>query len=105
MLIADLAGAGDDVFVAGEFPKTAGSAGVKLVGADSDFSTEAELAAIVEASASVNHDGSGIDGGREPTRVLEISRHDPVGVMRTIVIDMRNRFINRLDNFDTQDRS
>ena len=38
---------------------------MKLVRADADFRPEAELVAVVEARAGVDHHGGGIDLGRE----------------------------------------
>ena len=55
---ADLAGAGDDVFVGGEFFEAHGAAGVEFVGRDADFGAHAEFAAVGEAGR-----GVGVDAG------------------------------------------
>jgi len=50
---ADLAGAGDLVFITGQLWQAHGTARVELVGADADFTAEAEFPAVVEAGAGV----------------------------------------------------
>ena len=44
------------------------AAGVQLLGRDADLGAEAELAAVGEAGARVDHDGGRVDLGGEPAR-------------------------------------
>src|SRR5262245_33871694 len=55
----------DNIFVAAELLQPTRAAGVELVGADADLRAQAELEAVVEASAGVDHDCRRIDRRRE----------------------------------------
>ena len=79
-LTAYLAGAVDEKFVAAEFGQTHGAAGVQAIGADADFSAEAELETIVEARRGVPEHGGAIDSGLEFSRRTFVSRDDGIAV-------------------------
>ncbi len=55
-MLADLAGAIDEVFITAKFCQAHGAAGVELVGADADLGSEPKLAAVIEAGAGIVHD-------------------------------------------------
>src|SRR3954471_4217795 len=64
-LLANLSVSVDHVLVACQLLKPARAAGMEFIGADADFGTEAELAAVVESSTRVDHDSRAVDTGRE----------------------------------------
>ncbi len=53
---------------------------MKAVGADSDFGTQAELAAIVEARAGIDHHGRRIDFVLKPDGRFETFCDNRIGV-------------------------
>src|SRR5437588_9361475 len=85
---ADLAVAVDDPLGGGQLAEAAGAAGVELVGADADLGAEAELAAVVEPGAGVDHDGRAVDLGHEPTRRGEVAGQDRLGMPRAVPGDV-----------------
>ncbi len=74
-----------------------------LVGADADLGAQAELAAVVEAGAGVDHDGRAVDLGDEPLGGREVAGDDGLGVARAVTGDVVDRLVDRLDNADGQD--
>ena len=67
-----------------ELAEAAGAAGVELVGADADLGAEAELAAVVEAGAGVDHHGRAVDLGHELARRGQVGGDDRLGVARAV---------------------
>jgi len=61
VLLAHLTGAANLIFVGGKLLKCHRTAGMKLVGADSDLRAESELAAVGKTRRSVPINGGGID--------------------------------------------
>ena len=83
--------------------QAAGAAGVELVGADADLGAQAELAAVVEAGAGVDHHGGAVDLVDELLSGREIGGHDRIGVAGAVARDVGDRFFDRVDNGDRQD--
>ena len=95
--------ADDDPLGAGQLAQAAGAAGVDLVGADADLGAEAELAAVVEAGAGVDHHGRAVDLGDESLGGREIAGDDRLGVARAVPGDVVDRLVDRVDDGDGQD--
>src|SRR5713226_10630194 len=93
-LFPDLAFALDNVLVTSQFYQAAGAARVEFIGADTDLGAEAEFLAVVEPRAGVDHDRGGIDGGDEAPGGRPVVGHDRVGVVRAVVVDVRDRLVN-----------
>ena len=87
---ADLAVAGDDVFVAGQLLQAHGAPGVKLLGGDADLRAEPKLAAIREARGRIYIDRRRIDLCREPLRRTEVFGDDALAVAGRILRNVRD---------------
>ena len=74
-----------------------------LVGADADFGAQAELAAVVEAGAGVDHHGGAVDLGDEPLGGGEVGRDDRLGVAGAVAGDVGDGIVEGVDNGDRQD--
>ena len=104
MMLPDLAASVDDVLVTGQFSKSAWPASVKLVCADTNFGPQPVFAAIVEPGTCVNVNRRLIDGCREPGRRRDVSRHNRVGVVRAVLVDVSNRLLDVVHDFDRHDQ-
>ena len=89
--------------VRGQLAEAAGAAGVELVGADADLGAQAELAAVVETGAGVDHHGRAVDLGDEPLGRGEVGGDDRLGVARAVPGDMSDGLFERVDDGDGQD--
>ena len=98
-MLADLAGAIDEVFVTAKFCQAHGAAGVELVGADADLGSESKLAAVIEAGAGIVHDHGAFDLMLETLSRSAVGGDDAVGVMRAVVIDVSDGLIEIGDCF------
>src|SRR5262249_17563924 len=87
-LFTNLSVAVDDPLGAGQLAEAGGASGVELVGADADLGAEAELAAVVEPGAGVDHHGRAVPLGHEPPRGGQVAGHDRVGVARAVPGDV-----------------
>src|SRR5882672_11834763 len=88
-----LPGAVDAIFEAGQLLGANRSAGVEFAGGDPDLGAEAELAAIGELRRCVVQHDRGVDLVEEFLRGVRVVRHDRIGVVRAVIVDMRNRLI------------
>src|SRR5436190_15454539 len=93
-----LPGAVDAIFEAGQLLGANWPAGVEFAGGDPDFGAEAELAAIGELRRGVMQHDRGIDLVEEPRSGASVLRHDRIGVMRAMIVDMRDRLIEAVDD-------
>src|SRR5258708_24409600 len=99
-----LSGTVNAVFEAGQLLGADRTTGMKLSGGNSDFRAEAEFAAVGKLGRSVvQHDGR-IDLVEESSRHVAVFSHDSIGVMRAMLLDMRNCSANAIDNFRRDDR-
>lgn len=89
--------------IAGEFAQSHGAAGVELVGGDADFCAETELATIGETGGGVVHDAGGIDGAQKLLSFRLVGSDDAVGVVRAVGVDVLDRGIDVIDDFDRED--
>src|SRR5262245_57031001 len=71
-----------------------GAPGMQSAGGDADFGAEAELAAIGELRRGVVQGDGAVDPRKKSARGLDILSDDRIGMLRTIVGDMRHRFID-----------
>ena len=76
---------------------------MQFVSADSDFGAESKFASVAEAGGGIPEHTGGVDFQLELLRGLFVIGHDGVGVMRAIVIDMRNGGIEIVDNLHRED--
>ena len=95
--------AGDAILVAGEFAQGHRAAGVELVGGDADLGAEAEFFAIGEAGGDVVKDTGAIDAVEERFCRGGVGGDDAIRVMRTVVIDVGDGFLHRVDDFHGKD--
>ncbi len=86
-----------------ELAEAARSPRVDLVGADPDLGAQAELAAVVESGAGVDHDGRAVDQVGEAPGGLQVAGNNGVGVPGPMSSDMSNCIIDRFDNGDRED--
>ncbi len=72
---------------------------MKLAGADANLRPHAELGAVGELRRGVpQHDG-GIERGEEALGSGAVLGHDALGVMRAVLLDVRDRFFDAIDGF------
>src|SRR5205807_7284593 len=89
-----LSGAVDPIFEAGQLLGADRAAGVEFAGGDPDLSAEAEFAAVGELRRGVVQHDRRIDLVEEPLRDVGVLGHDRVGMMRAVIVNMRDRFID-----------
>ena len=90
--------------VAGQFAQPHRATGVKLVGGDADLRAETEFAAVVETGRGVVEDARRIDRTQETFRGRGVGGDDAVAVVRTVFVDVVDRFFLRADDFDLKDQ-
>src|SRR5665213_390108 len=98
-----LPGAVDAVFETGQLLGAHGPAGMKLSGGDADFGAEAEFAAVGELGRCVVQHDRRIDLVEEFAGSIRVFGHDRIGVVRTVVVNMRDRFVEPVDDFGGDD--
>src|ERR1043165_464975 len=86
------------VLVCRQFFQPAGAASMEFVGADANFGPQTEFITVVESRAGVDHDGRAIDALRELAGGPQVLRHDRIGVLRAVMIDVLNRLGQRIDD-------
>src|SRR3982074_3615732 len=86
-----LPGAVGAVFATGQLLGADRATGVKFAGGDPDFRAEAEFAAVGELGRCVMQHDRRIHFVEKPAGGGCIFRHDRIGVMRTVVVNMRDR--------------
>src|SRR5258705_13690189 len=89
-----LPGAVDAIFETGQLLGADRTAGVKFPGGDADFRAEAEFATVGKLRRCVMQHDRRIDLIEKFARGGLVLRHDRIGVMRTMVVNMRDRFID-----------
>src|ERR1700736_1994940 len=99
-----LPGAVDPIFEAGQLLGADGAAGVEFSGGNSDLGAEAELAAIGELRRCVVQYDGRVDLVEEFLRDFCVFGHDRVGVMRAVVMNVRDRVVDAVDNSGGDDR-
>src|SRR5260221_7806672 len=98
-----LPGAVNAILEAGQLFGADRAAGVELAGGNADLGTEAELAAIGKLRRGVVQHDRGIDLVEELFRGLVVLGHDRVGVVRAVSVNMRDRFIEPIDDAPRDD--
>ena len=81
---------------------------MKFIRADADFRAQAELVAVVEARAGVDHDGRGVDGRCEPTGRIQVIGNDRVRMLRPVAVDVADclhQVFDDLTDLRVSDRS
>lgn len=87
LILSSLAGAGDDVFVGGDFGERHGAASVELLGGDAYFGSETELPAVGEGGGNVGVDACGIDFAGEEADCFGVFGDDGFAVARAVLLD------------------
>src|SRR6266481_2222873 len=93
-----LPGAVDAVFETGQLLGADRAAGVKLTRSDTDFRAETEFAAVGELGRRVMQHDRRIDLVEEFACGGCILGYDRIGVLRTVIVDMRDRLIDAVDH-------
>src|SRR5437667_10542988 len=93
-----LPGAVHAIFEAGELLGADWAAGMEFPGGDADLGAEAKLAAIGELRRGVVQHDRGINLVEEFFRGFGILGHDCIGVMRAVIVDMRDRLFDAIDD-------
>src|ERR1700733_5402778 len=91
-----LPGAMNAIFEAGQLLGADRAAGVKFSGGDADFGAEAEFAAVGKLRRCVVQHDRGVDLIEKLAHRGCILGHDRVGVLRTVVVNMRNRLVDAI---------
>src|SRR6267378_8382059 len=89
-----LPGAVDAIFETGQLRGADRAAGVKFPGGDADFRAEAEFAAVGELGRGVMQHDRRIDLVEKFAGGIGVFGHDRIGVLRTVVVDMRDRRVD-----------
>src|ERR1700712_112047 len=88
-----LPGAVDAIFEAGQLLGADRAAGVELAGGNADLGAETELATVGELGRGVMQHDRGIDLVEELRRGGGVFGHDRIGVMRAVIVNMRDRLV------------
>src|SRR5260221_4108997 len=94
----------DDIFVACQLFRADRPTGMQLARRDSDLSPHAEFAAISKLGRAVMNDDPGIDFTQKSVSGLYILGHDRLSMMRAVVIDVGDRFIEIRNHTYRNDR-
>src|SRR6266436_8847246 len=98
-----LPGAVDAVFETGQLLGADRAAGVKLTRSYPDFRAEAEFAAVGELGRRVMQHDRRIDLVEKLAGGACIFRHDRIGVMRTVIVNMHDRLVDAVDHLRGDD--
>src|SRR6201992_2153096 len=99
-----LSGAVNTIFEACKLFGADRAAGVEFSGGDADFGAEAEFTAIGELRRGVVQDDRRIDLVEELARDGVVVGHDRIGVVRTVIVDMRDRLRDAIHHLGGDDR-
>src|SRR5215211_3470324 len=99
-----LPGAVNAIFEARQLFGANRPAGVEFAGGNPDLRAETEFAAIGELRRCVVQHDRGIDLAEEFLRSTGVLGHDGVGMMRAVIVDMRDRFVETVDHSRRDDR-
>jgi len=100
---ADLAVAGDDVFVAGQLLQAHGAAGVELLGGDAHLTAQAELPAVGEAGGGVDVHGGAVHQAGEEVRVGAGLGDDGLAVAGGVAVDVVDGLLHAADDVNGED--
>src|SRR6478735_181840 len=98
-----LPGAVNAIFKAGQLLGADRAAGVEFAGGNSDLRAEAELAAVGELRRCVVQHDRGIDLAEKPLGCMIVFRHDRIGMMRAVTLNVGERRIEAVDDFRRDD--
>ena len=93
-----LPGAVDAIFEAGQLLGADRAAGVEFPGGDADFGAEAEFAAVGELGRCVMQHDRRIDLVEKFARGAFVLGHDRIGVVRAVIVNMRDRLVDAVDD-------
>src|SRR5882672_8401883 len=99
-----LPGAVNAIFEARQLLGADRTAGVEFAGGNPDLRAEAELAAVGELRRCIVQHDRGIDLAEEFLRSACVFGHDRIGMMRAVIVDMRNRLVETVDHSRRDDR-
>src|SRR5258707_8078164 len=98
-----LPGAVDAILKTGQLLSADRAAGVKFPGGDADFRAEPKFAAVGKLRRCVMQHDRRIDLVEEFARGGFVLGHDRIGVLRTVVVNMRDRFIHAVHHLRGDD--
>ena len=87
-----------DVLVAGQLDEAAGAARVEFVGTDPNLRSQAQLAPIIKPGTGIHHHRRRIDRSCELASGGGVIGDDRFGVVRAILGDVVDGFLNRVDH-------
>src|SRR5436190_10938642 len=99
-----LPGAVNAIFEARQLLGADRTAGVEFAGGNPDLRAKAELAAVGELRRCVVQHDRGIDLAEEFLRSAGVFGHDRIGMMRAVIVDMRDRLVETVDHSRRDDR-
>ena len=99
-----LSGTVDAVFEARQLLGAHGPPRVELAGGDTDLGAEAEFAAVGKLRRGVVQHDRGVDLVQEFLRGLFVFRHDRIGVVRAVGVNMRDRLVDAVDDLGGDDQ-
>src|SRR5512134_374278 len=100
---ADLAVAEDDVLLGGQALEADRAARVQLVGRDADFGAQSVLVTVGEARGGVPHDRARVDLAQKPLGSRAVAGDDGIGMLRAVLRDVLDRFVEALYHADGDD--
>src|SRR6186713_1022716 len=98
-----LPGAVNAIFKAGQLLGADRAAGVEFAGGNPDLGAEAELAAVGELRRCVVQHDRRIDLAEKPLRCMIVFRHDRIGMMRSVILNVGERRVEAVDDFCRDD--
>src|SRR4051794_39020452 len=100
---ARLAGAVDTVLEARQLLGANRTAGVEFAGRDTDLGAEAELAAVGKLRRGVVQHDRRVDLVEEAFGAISVISDDRIGVVRAVLLDMRDRAVEAVDHLYCDD--
>src|SRR6478735_7942571 len=99
-----LPGAVNAIFEARQLLGADRAAGVEFAGGDADLGAEAEFATVGELRRCVVQHDRRIDFVEEFLRGMSVFRHDRIGVTRAVIVNMRDRLVEPVNDACCDDR-
>src|SRR6476646_8091673 len=98
-----LPGAVNAIFEARQLLGADRAAGVEFAGGNPDLGAEAELATVGELRRGVVQHDRGVDLAEESLGRMIVFRHDRIGMMRAVMVNVGERLVEAVDHFRRDD--
>ena len=83
-----------------QFTQRHGAAGVNFIGGNANFGTEAKFLTVGESRGDIVKHTGAVDVREKGLCGVIVLSDNAIGVMRAVVIDVGDRFVERGDHFD-----